>query len=112
VAELLEGSIVEYEIKPEDFGLEPGSLEGLTVTNSDESVARIKAALSAQDSDVAQRAARLIALNAAAAIYTSGVAVTLADGVQMAEDAIASGAALEKINQLAQFSELARSASR
>jgi anthranilate phosphoribosyltransferase len=111
VAELLDGSIVEYEIKPGDFGLETGSLEGLTVTSSDESVTLIKAALSGQDSDVARRAARLIALNAAAAIYTSGVAVTLADGVQMAEDAIASGAALEKIKQLAQFSELAKSAS-
>lgn len=111
VAELLDGSIVEYEIKPGDFGLETGSLEGLTVTSSDESVTLIKAALSGQDSDVARRASRLIALNAAAAIYTSGVAVTLADGVQMAEDAIASGAALEKIKQLAQFSELAKSAS-
>jgi anthranilate phosphoribosyltransferase len=111
VAELLDGSIVEYEIKPEDFGLEAGSLEGLTVTSSDESVELIKAALSAQDSDVARRAARLVTLNAAAAIYTSGVAVTLADGVQMAEDAIASGAALEKIKQLGQFSELAGSAS-
>lgn len=111
VAELLDGSIVEYEIKPGDFGLETGSLEGLTVTSSDESVTLIKAALSGQDSDVARRASRLITLNAAAAIYTSGVAVTLADGVQMAEDAIASGAALEKIKQLAQFSELAKSAS-
>lgn len=111
VAELLDGSITEYEIKPQDFGLEAGSLDGLTVSNSDESVALIRAALSVQDTDVARRAARLIALNAAAAIYTSGVAVTLADGVQMAEDAIASGAALEKIKQLAQFSQLAKSAS-
>jgi anthranilate phosphoribosyltransferase len=111
IAELLDGSILEYDIKPADFGLESGSLEGLSVRSSEESVALIKAAFSGDGSDVALRAARLVVLNAAAAIYASGVAVTLADGVQMAEDAIASGAALQKIEELAQFSELVRSAS-
>jgi len=48
----------------------------------------------------------MIALNAGAAIYVSAVAATLADGVQMAEDAIASGAARQKIRELVEFSQL------
>jgi anthranilate phosphoribosyltransferase len=107
VAELRDGSISEYEVKPQDFGLEPGSLEGLSVASSEESVALIRRALSGASDEVAQRAYRLIAINAGAAIYVSGVAVTFADGVQMAEDAIGSGAALQKIDELAQFAQLA-----
>jgi anthranilate phosphoribosyltransferase len=106
VVELLAGTITEYEIKPEDFGLACASLEGLAVTSSEQSFALIKSALSGEESEVASKAARMIALNAGMAIYVSGVAATLADGVQMAEDAIGSGAALQKITELAQFTQL------
>ncbi|MEP5766131.1 MAG: anthranilate phosphoribosyltransferase [Halieaceae bacterium] len=107
VAELLGGSISEYTIKPGDFNLETGSLEGLSVDSSAESVSLIKSALDGDDSDVALRAARMICLNAGAAIYVSGIAATLADGMQMADDALASGAARQKIAELVQFTELA-----
>jgi anthranilate phosphoribosyltransferase len=106
VVELLDGTITEYEIKPQDFGLEPASLDGLEVSGSEESRALIRAALSGQKAESAQKAARMIALNAGMAIYVSGVAATLADGVQMAEDAIGSGAALQKVEELVQFSQL------
>jgi anthranilate phosphoribosyltransferase len=107
IAELMDGDISEYEIKPEDFGVEPGSLEGLEVDSAEESAALIKAAFSGADDEAAQKAGRMIALNAGAAIYTADVTATLADGVQMAEDAIASGAAKQKIEELVQFSQLA-----
>ncbi len=109
VVELLAGTITEYEIKPEDFGIASASLEGLAVTSSEESFALIKAALSGGKGEAASKAARIIALNAGMAIYVSGVAATLADGVQMAEDAIGSGAALQKIEELAQFTQLLQS---
>jgi len=107
VAELYDGDISEYEIKPEDFGVEPGSLDGLSVSSAEESAALIKAAFSGDGSEAAEKAASMIALNAGAAIYTADVTATLADGVQMAEDAIASGAARQKIEELVQFSQLA-----
>jgi anthranilate phosphoribosyltransferase len=106
VAELLDGTITEYEIKPEDFGMESTSLVGLEVSDSEESLVLIRAALSAQKTESASKAARMIALNAGMAIYVSGVAATLADGVQMAEDAIGSGAALQKVEELIQFTQL------
>jgi anthranilate phosphoribosyltransferase len=109
VAELLDGTITEYEIKPEDFGIEPASLDGLAVSNSQESLALIRRALGRDKDEAAVKAARMIALNAGMGIYVSGVAATLADGVQMAEDAIGSGASLQKMEELAQFAQLLQS---
>ncbi len=103
VAELRDGGISEYEIHPGEFGRPTGSLDGLVVGSSDESVQLIKAALSGKHED----AANMVILNAGAAIYVSGVAPTLADGVQMADDAVASGAALQKLTELKQFTEFA-----
>ncbi len=103
VAELRDGSISEFEISPADFGRQGGSLEQLAVGSSEESVALIRGALTGKHED----AANMVIMNAGAAIYVSGLAATMADGVQMAEDAIDSGAAAQKITELVQFTELA-----
>mgnify|MGYP002065106847 CR=1 FL=1 len=57
---------------------------------------------------VAGRAAAIIALNAGATIYVSGIAATLADGVAMAEDLIATGQAGEKLKSFIDFTQLMR----
>lgn len=103
VAELKNGEVTEYSIKPEDVGLKTQSLEGLSVVSADESLALIKAALGKSDSESAHKAADIIALNAGAAIYVAGIADTLKEGVTLAEDAIGSGLALAKIQELAAF---------
>lgn len=107
VVELRDGSISEYIIKPEDFGIASQDLDGLSVTTVAESVTLIRAALAGEQQGAAGKAAAMIALNAGAAIYVSGVAATLADGVQMAEDAMASGVAAQKITELVEFTQLA-----
>lgn len=106
VTELKAGSISSYRICPEDFGIARQSLQGLTVTGSGASAALIRAALSGSDEDVAGKAAAIIALNAGACIYVSGIAVTLADGVAMAEDLIASGQAMEKLKEFIDYTHL------
>ena len=103
VAELRDGSITEYLVQPEEFGLESQSLDGLSVATAEESLAMIRSALG---DGGAGKAAQMVALNAGAAIYVSGVATTIAEGVQMAEDAIACGAALQKIQELVEFGQL------
>lgn len=103
VAELKNGQVTEYYLKPEDFGIASQSLIGLTVTSAQESLTLIKDALGKPTTDAGKKAADIIALNAGAAIYVSGVASTMKDGVEMARDAIASGLAGEKINELAAF---------
>ncbi|MRI32296.1 anthranilate phosphoribosyltransferase [Endozoicomonas sp. OPT23] len=106
VVELKNGEINDYRIKPEDFGIDSQSLIGLTVENSTDSLKLIKDALGKQEGTYASKAADMIALNAGAAIYVSGVADSLEQGIDMAKDAIASGMALQKINELASFTQV------
>ncbi|MEE8059140.1 MAG: anthranilate phosphoribosyltransferase [Pseudomonadales bacterium] len=105
VAELKDGAVTEYSIRPEDLGIENQSLIGLTVDDAEQSLALIRAALSGADSAESSKAADMIALNGGAALYVSGVADDLLDGVKRAQDVIGSGQALEKINHLATFVE-------
>jgi len=103
VAEWKAGALSSYTICPEDFGLQSRSLDGLSVDNAEASLALIQDALSKRSNDAAEKAADIIALNAGAAIYVSGVADTLSEGVSMAQDAVGSGLAKEKITELAAF---------
>lgn len=108
VVELDKGEIREYSTAPEDFGIERQDLEGLQVADAAESLVLVKDALGKRRSAAGTKAADMIALNAGAAIYAAGVADTLAEGVAVAQDMIASGLALEKMNELAMFSDCLR----
>ncbi len=103
VAELKNGVITEYTIKPEDFDIESKSLVGLSVESAQESLMLIKAALGKDNSENAIKARDIITLNAGAAIYAANIADSMQQGVAMAADAIGSGLALAKINDLASF---------
>ena len=47
-----------------------------------------------------------MSLNAGAAIYVAGVATNLANGVLMAQDAIAAGLAKERLDELVRISSM------
>ena len=96
VGELVNGEIREYDIHPEDFGLQMVSNRSLRVSGSEESKARILDVLN----NVPGPATDIVSLNAGAALYGAGIADSIADGVKKAQAAIASGAALSKLNQL------------
>ena len=108
VAELRDGNIETYQVCPEDFGMQRQSLEGLSVADSNASAALIRSALAGEEDEASQKAAAIIALNAGATIYVAGVASTLADGVSMAEDLLASGQAAEKLKSFVDFTQLMR----
>lgn len=99
VAELRDGEITEYTLSPGEFGLELGELNELKVADAEESLAMVKRALSAEGG----AASDMVALNAGAAIYVAGLANSMAQGVAMAQDAIGSGLARNKLNELATF---------
>ena len=99
VAELRQGEVVEYDIAPEDFGLSRSSLEPLKVENSEQSLQLVRAAL---DGSV-ESASDMVALNAGAAIYVSGIAPDMKSGVAMAQDAIGTGLASEKMKEFVSF---------
>jgi len=95
VGELVDGQIREYEIHPEDFGLPMIASRNLKVANADESKARILEALRGKPGP----AHDIVALNAGTALYAARVASSIEDGLARAREAIASGAALAKLDQ-------------
>ncbi|OUR70112.1 anthranilate phosphoribosyltransferase [Bermanella sp. 47_1433_sub80_T6] len=106
VAELKDGKVSEYEICAQDFNIEEQSLEGLSVDSAQQSLALITDALGKRETKNGVKAADMIALNAGAAIYAANLSIDLAQGVAMAEDAISTGLALEKLKELAAFSQV------
>lgn len=105
VAELKNGEITEFTVSPEDVGLTTVDLEGLSVASAEESLALINDALGQRGNPVSHKAGDIIAFNAGAAVYVAGIASSLEEGVRMAEDAIGSGLAKAKIQELASFTE-------
>ncbi|MFM8466589.1 MAG: anthranilate phosphoribosyltransferase [Oxalobacteraceae bacterium] len=101
VGELVNDEIREYDIHPEDFGLQMTSSRHLKVDGAAESVTRIKEALDNQPGP----ARDIVTLNAGTALHASGVANNIADGVSRAREAIASGKARAKLDQFARFTQ-------
>lgn len=99
IGELKDGEINEYEIHPEDFGITMTSNRALKVNSREESAAMIKEALS----NVNGAARDIVGFNAGLAIYAGNGATTLEDGVRLAFETIANGAALEKLNTFSAF---------
>lgn len=108
ITELCDGNIESYHITPEEFSLQRQSLDGLSVSGAVASADLIRRALTGATDEPARKAAAMLALNAGATIYVSGIAATLADGVAMAEDALASGLAGEKLKQFIDFTQVMR----
>jgi len=105
VVELNNGALSEYSLQPEQLGIERASLQDLVVEGVDASLELINAALAGDKDERSQRAAQLIALNAGAALYVAGVSGSVKAGVALANDKLASGAALEKLQQLAAMTQ-------
>jgi anthranilate phosphoribosyltransferase len=99
VGELKDGEIREYEIHPEDFGLQMVSNRSLKVADAAESKTMLLAALD----DKPGAAREIIAFNAGAALYTANLAPSIGDGIIKARETIASGAARAKVDQFVQF---------
>jgi len=96
VAELKDGEVKTYTIKPEDFGMQSVSLEKVRAKDAEDSLAIIKSVMDNNDGP----AKDIVCLNAGAAIYVAGLAGTLAEGVARAQEVIASGEAKGKIDAL------------
>ncbi|PPD02717.1 MAG: anthranilate phosphoribosyltransferase, partial [Methylobacter sp.] len=96
VTELKEGSISNYTISPEQFGLERGELAGLAVNDVNHSLTMLKSVLDNQPG----AAKNIVLLNAGAAIYAANLAETLSAGIAKAETVIANGSARGKLDAL------------
>lgn len=101
VAELKDGHIAEYELEPGLFGLPQVAASKLVVNGRDEAAEMLLAALENRHAG----AAAMVALNAGAAIYVSGRAASLMDGVAQAQHALSSGGARDALERYRNFSQ-------
>ncbi len=106
IAELKDGKVEEYSVSPKQFDIPQASLEGLSVESAAESLSLIKNALGKADDERSRKARDIITLNAGAAIYASDLASSLEEGIQLAADAIGTGLASAKLNDLASFTRV------
>jgi len=93
VAELKDNNISTYTVHPHDFGFEEGNLDSIKAENADQSLALINEAFSGKKGV----ARDIIALNAGAAIYVSGLVNSLNEGIQKAKQVLSNGTAREKL---------------
>ncbi|MEZ7846845.1 MAG: anthranilate phosphoribosyltransferase [Polaromonas sp.] len=96
VGELKNGEITEYEIHPEDFGLPMAGSRALRVETPEQSMQMLKGVLDGE----AGAPADIVVLNAGAALYAANVAASVAAGIALARQAIASGAARRTLDAL------------
>jgi anthranilate phosphoribosyltransferase len=107
VGEYHQGEIREYDIHPEDFGLNMASSRSLKVDGPQQSRALMQSVLENEPSP----ARDIVALNAGVALYAAGVVPTMAEGVVKAGEALASGEALRRMHRfVARARELAPAA--
>ena len=99
VGELKDGQVREYEIHPEDFGLSMSSNRAFKVETPEQSRDMLLAVLNGAEGP----AADIVCLNAGAALYAAGVAESIADGLARAREALASGAAKQRLDRLVTF---------
>ena len=101
IAELRDGRIKGYEIRPEDVGLNMCRMEDLKGNDPEENARITEEILEGKGG--AKR--DIVLLNASAAIVAGGKADTLKEGLVAAAESIGSGAALEKLRALREFTK-------
>jgi anthranilate phosphoribosyltransferase len=101
VGELRDGKVREYEIHPEDFGMQMVSNRTLKVADATESKVLLLEALDNKPGV----AREIVTLNAGTALYAANVVASIADGIGLAREAIASGKARAKVDDLVRFTQ-------
>lgn len=100
VAEVKDGNVIEYEISPGQFGLPRGKKEEIVGGTPEENAAITRGIL---DGTIRDTKRNIVLMNAGCALYTIGKTDSIADGIALAAEIIDSGKALEKLNQLVDF---------
>lgn len=107
VNEIQRGSIISYEIAPEDFGLSRCSLEDICTGTPEMNAQVIRSVFSGNDKGPRCQA---IIINAAGALLVGEKVNTFTEGIELATEIIASGQADRKLQQLITASQDIRSA--
>lgn len=96
IAWLDNGSIKNFELIPEEFGIERARPEDLLVENADQSAAALTALLAGNPGPIRD----IVLLNASAVLLVAGKAADFPEGIRMAAESIDSGAAKASLEKL------------
>lgn len=100
VFEIKDGQIKSYQISPTDFGFELADKEAVKGGNAEDNA---KITLGILNGSITDSKRDVVLMNAGCAIYISGKAATIAEGIELAKESIDSGKALAKLNQMIEF---------
>jgi anthranilate phosphoribosyltransferase len=96
VAELKEGKIRRYEVAPEEFGMKRAELEVIRGGTALENAALIRRIFEGEQGACQD----IVAVNAGAALVVTGIAKSLREGAELAGEAIQSGKARKKLEEM------------
>ncbi len=99
ITELKDGEFKNYTVEPEDFGMKRGKVEEIKGGTKEQNAEIILEIL--KGGEGAKR--DIIVLNAAAAFVVAGRVKDFKEGIELAEQTIDSGKALDILNRLIQF---------
>ncbi|MBM4761792.1 anthranilate phosphoribosyltransferase [Bacillus sp. B15-48] len=97
INELKNGKISTYEIAPEDFGMSRCTLDEISTGTPEENANMIRNVFSGKDKGPRRQA---VVINAAGALMIGDKASSFAEGIELANDIIDSGAAERKLKEL------------
>jgi anthranilate phosphoribosyltransferase len=100
ISEVSGGHVRTYRVSPEDFGLRRSRLSDLQGGNAAENAQIIRHILNGEEGPKRD----VVLMNASLAIAAGGKANDFHEGVKMAAQSIDSGAAMEKLGRLVEFS--------
>ena len=100
VVELREGELRQFIMTPEDFGITPAKIEALQGSDATDNANIIESIFRGEKGPRRD----VVLLNSAPALVAGGAAKTWKDGIRLAAQAIDSGAALKKLEELRHLS--------
>jgi len=106
VAEVRKDDIRSYEITPEDIGVKRHDLDAIAGGNAEQNAKIALAVLDGQEG----AGHEIVAANAGAALYVGGAANSIREGVALAREAIRSGKARRKLDELVEATRSAGAA--
>jgi anthranilate phosphoribosyltransferase len=104
VAEVRDGGVSRFVLTPADFGMKSAPLEALLGGSPQENAQMIRELFEGATGPCRD----IVLINSAAALVVTGIANDFRDGVSIADQALSSGAALQKLEQLRAFTNSAR----
>lgn len=100
VCEIDGGNVRKYNVTPESVGLKRGIKSDIVGGDATENAQITLGILKGEITDAKRD---IVLLNSGAALYVSGKAQSIADGVKLAQKSIDDGSALAKLNALVEF---------